>query len=252
MGIAADPAGSIYSRDWKFGLYLHDADGARSSRNCAEVSPDLGTLRPRSRRQPTTGLPRVGAPDHDFVRVYQLCCRRNPEPIPIWPWRPGKVGVMYLLNRDSLGGTTAVPIMFSVSAIAMLVRRVYFRGGRRWPVYRAAQRRDGLAAKHVIHCHTDPGPRRSSSPALMKRPGRRILHLGQFEWHHGLYPDSFWAVSRPSRSAPQGSPSMPRSFDDPVREMTQLYSGGGRTWPITTPMRYRPPGRQRTRLCGEL
>ena len=236
MGIAADPAGSIYFNTGNSDPTNTAPAALNLSESVLKFSADLGTLQSSfTPGNPTSGYAQLEYEDHDFGAGGITLLPTQPGAYPNLAVSAGKAGVMYLLNRDSLGGyqNGTDNVLWSQSiGNRCWCGESYFQGAD--GVARVVSSGDNIAMVWRL------GTSSNTKPSFVKESSTPTLTSGQDSGFftavssNGTVANSqiIWAVSRPVTVSP-GTVTL-YAFDPSTiqsGQMAQLYSGAAGTWP---------------------
>jgi hypothetical protein len=239
MGIAADPAGSIYFTTGNSDPSDTTPVALDLSESALKFSPDLGTLQSSfTPGNPTTGYAQLEAHDHDFSAGGITVLPTQPGAYPNLVVAAGKAGVMYLLNRDSLGGYhngTDNVLGSQTIGSRCWCGESYFQGAD--GVGRVVSSGDNIAMVWRLNTSS------TGKPSLTKESSSAALTSGQDKGFFTSVSSNgtaaktqiVWAVSRPVTASP-GTVNL-FAFDPSTiqsGQMAQLYSGAAGTWPNST------------------
>lgn len=235
MGIAADPSGSIYFVTGNSDPTDTAPMALDMSQSVLKFSSDLGTLQSSfTPGNPTTGYSVLETKDDDFGAGGITLLPKQPGAYPNLAVAAGKAGVMYLLNRDSLGGyqNGTDNVLWSQSI-----------GNRCWCGESYFQGTDGVARvvssggniAMVWRLNTSS----SAKPTFTKESSTPALTSGQDSGFFtaissngtAAHSQIIWAVSRPVTTSP-GTVTL-YAFDPSTiasGQAAQLYSGAAGTW----------------------
>lgn len=236
MGIAADPAGSIYFTTGNSDPTNTTPVGLNLSESVLKFSSDLGSLQSSfTPGNPTSGYAELEYKDHDFGAGGITILPKQPGAYPNLAVSAGKIGLMYLLNRDSLGGyqNGTDNVLWSQSiGNRCWCGESYFQGSD--GAGRVVSSGDNIAMVWRLNTSATAKPslvKESSSPALTSgQDGGFFTAISS----NGTVSNSqiIWAVGRPVTVNP-GTVTL-YAFDPSTiqsGQMAQLYSGAAGTWP---------------------
>jgi len=236
MGIAADPAGSVYFITGNSDPTNTGPVALDMSESVLKFSADLGTLQSSfTPGNPTSGFAALEQNDEDFSAGGITLLPTQSGAYPNLAVAAGKAGLMYLLNRDSLGGyQSGVDNVLAAQPIGerCWCGESYFQGAD--GVGRIVSSADNIAT--VWRLNTSM----TGKPSLVKESNTAALASGQDSGFftsvssNGTMAKSqvVWAVARPVTTSP-GTVTL-YAFDPSTiqaGQAMQLYAGSAGTWP---------------------
>jgi hypothetical protein len=236
MGIAADAAGSVYFLTGNSDPTNTTPVALNMSESALKFSSDLGTLQSSfTPGNPTSGYAVLEQHDHDFSAGGITLLPTQPGAYPNLAVAAGKAGVMYLLNRDSLGGyQSGVDNVLSSQPIGnrCWCGESYFQGAD--GVGRVVSSGDNVA---IVWRLNTPA---NATPSFVKESSTAALISGQDSGFftsvssNGTTANTqvIWAVARPVATTP-GTVTL-YAFDPSTiqsGQAAQLYSGAAGAWP---------------------
>jgi hypothetical protein len=236
MGIAADAAGSVYFTTGNSDPTNIAPVALDMSESVLKFSPDLGTLQSSfTPGNPTSGFVTLEQKDHDFSAGGITLLPTQPGAYPNLAVAAGKAGLMYLLNRDSLGGYqsgTDNVLWAQPIGNECFCGESYFQGAD--GVGRVVSSADNIA---IVWRLNTPA---NAMPSLVKESSTAPLTSGQDSGFftsvssNGTTANTqiIWAVSRPVTGNP-GTVTLYAFDPSSIQsgQATQLYSGPAGTWP---------------------
>jgi hypothetical protein len=238
MGIAADPAGSLFFNTGNSDYSDTVPNPLDLSESVLKVSSDLGTLQSSfTPGNPTTGYAQLEALDHDFTAGGITVLPTQPGAFPNLAVSMGKAGVLYLLNRDALGGYQKGTdnVLWSQQIGQCWCGESYFQGAD--GVGRVVSSGGNVAMVWRLNTSS------SAKPSLVHESSTPALTSGQDSGFFTAVSSNgtaastqiIWSVTRPVSASP-GTVTL-YAFDPSTiqsGQMAQLYSGAAGTWPNST------------------
>jgi outer membrane protein assembly factor BamB len=236
MGIAADPAGSVYFITGNSDPTSAAPVALDMSESVLKFSPDLGTLQSSfTPGNPTSGFAVMEQMDHDFSAGGITLLPTQPGAFPNLAVAAGKAGPMYLLNRDSLGGyQSGADNVLAAQSIGnrCWCGESYFQGAD--GVGRIVSSADNIATIWRLNTSS------VAKPSLVKESSTPALASGQDSGFFTSISSNgtvaktqiVWAVARPVTTSP-GTVTL-YAFDPSTvqaGQAAQIYSGSAGVWP---------------------